>query len=405
MNQGKTLLMLGGLRYLKPAIAAAQRLGIRVVTLDNVPSNPAHRWSDVSVDASVTDASAIFDAAVRHDIDGITSFAVNPGVITASVVAHLLNLPFPCQPRSACAMQDKGLFRSLLDFSGFHTPRHLSFGDDDDILGILSSEMPLGWPVIVKPIDSAGSKGVSLVDNIESLSEALLKAFPESPTGRVIVEEYIHADGYPSDSEAFFVNGRLLFCSFSDQYFDSDAENTFVPSGFLWPSSMPENRQLELMAELQRLADILQIDTGLFNVETRFSSDGRPYIMELSPRGGGNRLAEMLDMVCGSSLIENSVRASVGMPLLPMEMPVYDGALAEVIIHSCSGGRFHSLEIAPHMRPLIVETDLWVKPGSHVRAFNGANNAIGTLVLRSHDREILKNAMENPGEWLKIIVD
>lgn len=405
MNEGKTLMMLGGLRYLKPAINAAHRLGIRVVTVDNCPSNPAHRWSDTSVEASVDDASAVFGAAVDHDVNGITSFAVNPGVIIASVVSHLLGLPFPCQPRSACAMQDKGLFRSLLDFAGFHAPRHLSFGDDDDILGKLSDGIPFGWPVIVKPIDSAGSKGVSLVDNMASLSEALLKAFPCSPTGRVIIEEYIPSDGHPSDSEAFFVNGRLQFCSFSDQYFDGDAENAFVPSGYLWPSSMPENRQLELMAELQRLADILQIGTGLFNVETRFSAEGHPYIMELSPRAGGNRLAEMLDMLCGSSLIENSVRASVGMPLLPMEMPVYDGALAEIIIHAGSDGIFRSLEIAPHMKPLVAETDLWVRPGSHVSAFNGANNAIGTLVLRSDNREILKNAMENQGEWLKVIVN
>jgi hypothetical protein len=166
---------------------------------------------------------------------------------------------------------------------------------------------------------------------------------------------------------------------------------------------MPQEIQAELKSELQRLMTLLGITTGVFNIETRQGTDGRAYIMECTPRGGGNRLSEVLEMATGTKLVQNAVRAAVGLPVDDMSDPVYEGHWAEIILHSDREGDFEELRIDPAARPFVAEEQLWVKPGEHVERFSGANKAIGTLVLNFPDRETLDQYMSDDS-WYQVIV-
>ena len=87
MQKQKKLMLLGGLRYLIPVIEAAHKLGIYVITCDYLPDNIAHKYSDEYCNISILDKDAVLNAARRFQIDGIMSFAVDPGVVTAAYVA------------------------------------------------------------------------------------------------------------------------------------------------------------------------------------------------------------------------------------------------------------------------------------------------------------------------------
>ena len=167
---------------------------------------------------------------------------------------------------------------------------------------------------------------------------------------------------------------------------------------------MPLSAQAKLSDELQRLIWLLNLGTSIYNIETRFCTDGKPYIMELSPRGGGNRLAEVLKRATGQDMIKNSVRAALGIPCIPMSEPVYDGHFAEVIVHSNKCGSFDALEIADEVAPFVVERDMWLEKGDEVKGFTGANQAIGTLVLRFSSKEQMLNAVSNIDQWLEVKV-
>ena len=149
---------------------------------------------------------------------------------------------------------------------------------------------------------------------------------------------------------------------------------------------------------------LLDMKTGIYNIETRLCNNGKPYIMEVSPRGGGNRLAEMLQYASRTPLIANAVKAAVGMSVDKLVMPIYDGHLAEIILHADTDGIFDGIEISEDKKDLVLETDLWVKTGDNVKGFSGANNAIGTLVLRFPSKESLETAMGNIPSWFKVIV-
>lgn len=397
----KKLMLLGGLHYLIPVIDAAHKEGYHVITCDYLPGNIAHRYSDEYCNVSVIDKDAVLEKAQALEIDGIMSFAVDPGVVTAAYVAEKMGLPFAGSHEAVKILQSKDLFRKFLAENGFNVPFSRGYSD------YASSSEDIGkfrYPVIVKPVDSAGSKGVTKVDAPAGLKDAFARALDNSISGRVIIEEFIETKGCASDSDCFSVDGELRVVTFSAQRFDSEAANPYAPSAFSWPSTFTVEQRQYLADELQRLIRLLDLKTSIYNVETRIGTDGTPYIMEFAPRGGGNRLAEMIRFGTGTDLIRAAVRGAVGDPLEPLPPAIFNGHWAEIILHSDRDGMFDRLQISPEFSGKIVEIDIWVKPGDEVRRFNGANDAIGTLVMKFDDSRSLDKAMATISDWCKIKV-
>lgn len=400
-KQQKKLLLLGGLRYLLPVIESAHRLGYYVITCDYIPDNIAHKYSDEYHNVSIIDKEAVLALARELQIDGIMSFAVDPGVVTAAYVQEQMGLPGnPYE--SVCILQNKDRFRNFLTQHGFTVPKAKGFSSVEEAL---AERYWYSWPVIVKPTDAAGSKGVTRVDRPEDLGPALESAFEHSISKRVIVEEFIEKSGCSSDTDSFSVDGELKFVSFSAQRFDEGAANPYTPSAYSWPSTMTKGQEAELASEIQRLLSLLGMRTSIYNIETRIGRDGRAYIMEVSPRGGGNRLAEMLRFATGVDLITNAVRAAVGDEVRGVEQKPYNGYWAEVILHADREGHFTRLDIDEEFSiSHVVQTDLWVKEGDKVSSFKGANDAIGTLVLRFDSEKELIAGMKNLDALITVVV-
>lgn len=379
----KRLLLLGGSRYLIPVIRAAHALGHEAITCDYLPDNPAHSYSDAYYDVSILDREGVVRVAQEVRADGIMSFATDPGVVTAAYACERLGLP-TCPLASVEVLQDKDRFRRFLQENGFAAPRSAGCGSVEEAV---RKSGGLRWPLIVKPVDSAGSKGVARVDEPAQLAGAVQNALRYSHCGRLILEEFIEKLGDSSDSDCFSVDGRLAFVSFSDQRFDPAAQNPYTPAAYTWPSRMPACHQQTLTEELQRLLTLLGMGTSLYNVETRVGIDGTPYIMEVAPRGGGNRLAEIVSAATGVDLIQAAVKAAVGDPLPDVRQRPFQDYWGEYVLHAQTPGRFRALRIAPELEPFVHEVDLWVREGDPVRAFTGANESVGTLVFRFDTRQ------------------
>lgn len=397
----KKLMLLGGIRYLLPVIKAAHEQGYFVITADYLPDNIAHKFSDKYVNVSIIDKEAVLKAAQEEQIDGIMSFGVDPGVVSASYVQNKMGLPSFGPFESIEILQNKDKFRNFLTLNGFNVPRAKGFATIEDAM---KEAYWFPWPCIVKPTDSAGSKGVSRVDKIEDLRPALEYAFDHSISGHVIVEEFLDKKGCSSDTDSYAQDGILKFVSFSAQRFDANATNPYTPAAYSWPSTFSKEEEEYLTSEIQRLITLLHLKTAVFNIEVRVCSNGKPYIMELTPRGGGNRLSEMLRYATGVDIITAITRAVVGDEPGPIEQKAYNGHWAEIILHAEKDGVFNGLEIDKSLPAEVVEKDLWVKQGDSVRGFEGANDAIGTLVLRFSSAEDLEKAITNQSQWLKVMV-
>lgn len=399
----KKLMLLGGLSYLLPIIREARKLGLYIITADYLPNNIAHRYSDEYCNVSIIDKEAVLQAAQQLQIDGILSHAVDPGVVSAAYVAEKMGLPFQCSYKAATILQDKALFREFLLLNGFNSPHARGYNCVDDALNDIDY---FTWPVIVKPVDSAGSKGVMRVDNKDDLKQAISFALSESHSGRFIIEDFLEKEGYSFGSESFVVDGKLLYNAFYDQYFDVNAINPYTPSAEVWPSSVDIRYQKEIRLELQRLFSLLGVTTGLFNVECRVCKDGKVYLMEVSPRGGGNRLAEMLNYAADVNILEAETRKAVGLPIAGIHEPNYRGHFAILVLHADQQGVFKKLWIDECVcREHVLEKEVRLAEGDKVQAFAGANTALGTLFLKFDTREELEDALKKPETWMKIYIE
>lgn len=399
----KKLMLLGGIKYLLPAIEVAHRHGCYVITVDYLPDNIAHKYSDEYHNVSILDKEAVLVLAKKLQIDGILSYAVDPGVVTAAYVAEMMGLPFSCCYETACILQDKIRFRQFLAENDFNVPNAKGYNNVEEAIKDINF---FNWPVIVKPTDSAGSKGVMKVVDPRELPKAISHALEESHSGYFIIEDYLEKIGLSSGTESFFVDGALKFNAFYDQYYDIEAPNPFTPSAECWPTNQPNHIQQNVKEQLQRLGNLLQFRTGLFNVEWRVCQDGKVYLMEVSPRAGGNRLAEILNYATDVNIIDAEISKAIGEQVPIINEPQYKGVYAVYVLHSTNSGMFEGVEIDENFcRHYVIEEEIRIEPGHYVDAFTGANTAIGTLFLKFDSRECLQHALDNSNEWLKIIIN
>ena len=397
----KKLMLLGGMRYLVPVIEAAHKLGVYVITCDYLPNNIAHKYSDEYCNVSILEKDKVLEKAKELKIDGILSFACDPGVVTAAYVAEKMGLPSSGPYESVEILQNKGKFRKFLTENNFTVPVAKQYTDIETALNDI--EM-FNWPVIVKPTDSAGSKGVTKVIEKNKLEDAINYALKFSHSNEFIIEDFLEKVGDSSDCDSFSIDGKLKFVSFSAQKFDENCENPYTPAAYAWPTSISKKHQKELTNEIQRLLTLLNMKSSIYNIETRECTNGKAYIMECSPRGGGNRLAEMVRYMTGVDMITNTVKVALGMEPDNIKQQEIRDNWAEIILHSEKEGTFEKLWISEEITSNIVENDLWIEEGTKVGGFSGANEAIGTMVLKFDSQKQMDEVLNNQEKYIKVIL-
>lgn len=400
MTKQKKLMLLGGAAHIVPVIEAAHKHGIYVITVDYLPDNTAHKYSDEYVNVSIIDKEAVLKAAQEREIDGIVSFGIDPGVESAAYVQEKMHLPALGPYHSAHILQNKDLFRAFMTKHGFNVPKSKGFASKEEALSDMSW---YEYPMIVKPADGSGSKGVTRVDNEAELVKALDVAFGRSRCGNVIVEAFIEKDGCSSDCDGFSVDGELKAIYYSSQYFDEKAYNPYTPAAYCWPSTFTEEQAIYLTSEIQRMLRLLNMGTTVYNIEARIGKDGKPYIMEVTPRGGGNRLSEMVRFMTGVDFIEANVLGAIGIKPEVEQKPI-EGYWAEVILHADRAGIFDGITVTENMQSHIVELAPTIEIGHPVEPFSCASDAIGSVVLRFDKKEEMEYAIAHQSEWLKVNV-
>lgn len=396
-----TLMILGGTRYAFPVIEAARALGCRVVTCDYLPGNPAHKLADEYRNVSITDREAVAEVAQDVGASGIVSFAADPGVIAASFVAEKMGLPFQGSYETTRILQTKSLFRAFLRDNGFNCPWFVHVDSHSEAAALAGD---LVYPAIVKPVDSTGSKGVSRVDQAADLAGAVTHALRFSPSGGCIIEEFLEKK-WLAGGEAFTVNGTFSCVSFCSQMFHEEADNPYVPAAYILPGDFPADAQQYLIGELQRLADLLELRSGPYSIDVRVAPDGTPYIMELAPRGSGNRLGEFLRKASGVDLIRATVEAALGLPVVDVHQPEYNEVWFQQLLTSDAAGRYEGLWFDPAFKQQHVrDVSPWIEAGTQVGAFTGANFAFGSVFMRFDNDAQLQDYLANSDRLMRVLV-
>jgi len=399
MDKQKRVLLLGGARQQIPSILKAKEMGCYTITCDYMPENPGHCLADEYHNESTTDKEAILKLAQKLNIDGIVCYASDPAAVTAAYVASKLGLP--TNPYEAVEiLTNKDLFRAFLAEHGFHTPFAKGYMLAADFL----KETGLfHFPVMVKPVDSSGSKGISLITKPEEIEDKVRYALEFSRNKRFVIEEYVEKYGYQIAGDGFSVDGRLVFRCFGNDHFDKNAINPYVPMAASFPYVMPKRVHDKIHAEIQRLFDLLHMNSGAYNFDIRIDENENVYLMEVGPRNGGNYIPQVTKYITGVDMVEYTIKAALGEDLGMLSMADTVGYWSYFAVYSHHGGILRAIEIKDEVRKNnIKESFMNYEPGEQVPAYTGSNGTIGILIMHFDSQEEMLNRMDHPEEWIKV---
>ncbi len=375
-----------------------------MVTCDYSPDNPGHKYAHEYHNVSTTDRDGVLALARDLHADGILAYASDPAASTAAYVGQQLGLP--SNPyESVQLLTNKDLYRDFLRKHNFTAPRAGTITPQNG--GV--QEIPEGtFPVMVKPVDSSGSKGVSRITSREGLADAIAHAAKFSRAGRVIIEEYVVREGPQIGGEAFVLNGKLVFMCLGDQLVDVKC-NPFVPAGMLFPSRITTDLYARIASDLQRLLDLLGFSFGGLNLEIMVDKERRLYLMEVGPRTGGNFLPELMHYCAGADIARYSVESALGheIPeLLGMCVSSRcDGFFAYSTIHSRTAGILRSVRLSTEVQPHVLEMHLFKRPGDKIEAYNGSHCTVGILLLGFDAREQMEEMISRMSSHIAVDLD
>lgn len=398
----KKVLMLGGSLYQVYAIKEAVRLGYYVISCDYLPNNPGHKYAHEYYNVSTTDKEAVLDLAKKLQVDGVVAYASDPAAPTAAYVCEKLALP--TSPfESVEILSKKDLFRSFLEKNGFNVPKSMGFHTYEEALAAIDS---FQLPVMVKPVDSSGSKGINKLTDKSQLEAFVEDALSYSRDKRFIIEEFIVKKGYQISGDAFSVDGKLVFHCFGNEYYSDKVSKDFAPLGECWPFMMEESIVTELHSELQRLITLLGMKSTAYNVEAIVDQNDKLYILELGARSGGSLIPQITEHATGVNMVTYVIKAAMGEDCSDLEMKPSKGCWSNFMVHADETGRYMGIEFEDSFKHNnLVEYVTDIKVGDPVHKFRDAQDALGTLIIKYDNPTQMFDMIQNMDKYVRVKVE
>ena len=316
----KTLLIVSGGIEAADAAKRAKELGLYVVVSDRDVEAPGFAYSDSCLIADVYSPDETAAAAERFSrkirkIDGVICVAADAPV-TVAAVAERLRLPGISREVARVAT-DKLAMKERFLAAGVPIPW---FSPVATVQALQRFAIERGPNLVIKPVDSRGSRGVQRIAQVSDLDRAFKLARQHSPTQRVMVEEYL--DGPQVSTESVVVGGRCFTPGFSDrnyEYLDRYAP-FFIENGGDLPSHLPSDIQAKVKDVVAQAAAALGVTDGTVKGDIVVHND-EPYVIELAARlSGGFFCTREIPLNTGVDFIGAAIKVALGESVSPQEL-------------------------------------------------------------------------------------
>lgn len=397
----KKILLLGGSAQQVIAIETAKKLGYYTVLCDYLSDNPGQYVADKFYLVSTTDKDYVLEVAKKENIDGVIAYASDPAAPTAAYVAEKLGLPGnPYESVEILCNKDR--FREFLFKNGFNTPVAKGYSNIKEAKNDVQNGI-FKLPVIVKPVDSSGSKGVTVLHSWNQLDEAFSFAFSYSRSDSVIVEEFIEKKHqYLIGGDIFVIDGKIVLWGLLNCHRDEKV-NSLVPVGKSYPLDLPDIDINNVKNCLSDIVTKLGIKNGSMNVELIVDKNNNVYPIDVGPRSGGNMIPDLLEYIFNVDVIQMSVNSVIGR--------VEDINISEPIcyyathnIHSDKDGIFEGIEFSPEIEPFVIKKCIYKKNGDIIEYFDNASKVIGILFFKFDSEDLMKAKLKSINNYIKLIV-
>ena len=403
----KILILGGGFQQL-PAIRKAHELGLTVLLVDYLPNAPGRREADQSFLVRTRDRDKILELARKENVDGILAFASDPAEETAAYVAEKIGLPGGMYA-AAGILGNKRKFREFLAMHRIPAPRHFPMD---------YPEGDLPYPVIVKPLDSSGSKGVTILRSYDAgrLLRAYQTAVSCSLSCQAMAEEYI-SYGYRHliGGDVIVRGGNVVLYGLMDCI--REERKKLVPCGKIYPCGAGDEVKVRIARIMQTVIHGLSITDAAMNVEFIAGKDGEVYPIEIALRCGGNGIPQLLSDATGidwireevqrtlrraNSLNANSLKASkLAENLVSADQ---HGIYATYNLHANQPGMYAGYELHPELSGHLYREEIFRRKGESVGTYENSSGIIGILYFYFASRAEAETYLYDMSWYLQVRV-
>jgi len=383
------LLILGATVNQLPFVGIAKKRGYYTITLDNVPENVCHKFSDKSVNISTVDKDLVLNFAKREKVNGIVTCASDLALPTVAYVCNNLNLP-SVSNESVSTTINKNLFRNFLVKNKLMTPKHFVFSNNKEAFETLKN-LKGRW--IIKPVDNSGSKGLYMInsgntkDNLKEITE---NAFNFSRSKKVILEEYIVGNNCSVDG--FINNGRMDICCITNKSLTPLPHLT--PISHTLPSRLPTEIQNRIKNIIIKILKILEVKTSPFDFDIVVAKNGDVYPIEMSLRIGGNGIPRLIMFYNGQDIYDSVISYALNKEVSLKEENKRKLPTGVFLMRSSQTGRLLSIvskellmnKYKENLKELVYDLAI----GDKVEKFTQGNHRMGHYILQAETEGLLK---------------
>lgn len=372
----KRMLLAGGSHADIPMVRAAKALGYHVITSGNRPQDLGHAHADKTCLADFSDREAIRSLAEGLRVDAILSSCNDFSALSCAWAAEQLGLPGHDPYEVALTLHHKDRYREFALANGVATPGAVGCSSATEARAAAAD---LTFPLIVKPVDLTGGKGISVVRDRTELDAALEKAFAISRAGRVVVEEFL--EGSRHGFTCMIRGGRVVFHFQDNEHYFL---NPYMVSAASTPAEVPPDTGRKLSETTERIARLLGLVDGLVHIQYILTR-GQPVIIEICRRPPGDLYVDLVRHATGVDYPALIVRAACGLSLDDVSQVEPTGHFIRHCIMSREAGRVAGLDIDPAAEGKIIDQMLWWKPGDVID--DVLTQKLGILFLRFDGRD------------------
>ena len=309
MSAAECIVVVGGGILTVPLIERAAALGLETAVLDGDAQAPGMRLADHPLAVSTRDASAAARAAVELARTRRVTGVVTAGAdveCTVAAIAEALGLP-GVSPESAHLCNHKAAMRRVLAEAGLPGPRFAEVGSGEEARARADD---VGFPMMVKPMDNCGSRGVVRVDAAGELVPAVDDALALSRSGSALLEEFV--EGTTHTVEMLAYEGEYALCSVIDTHHGYPP--WAVELDHVNPSRRSEEEQQRMLAVARHAAAAVGIRHGPAKVDFLFAKAG-PVVMEMTARlSGGFHCQLTTPLALGTDNLRAAIDLCRGVP-------------------------------------------------------------------------------------------
>lgn len=356
----KKLLLLGGGHAEIPLIQAAQNLGYFVITTGNAREGLGHAYADKNVFEDFSDHEKMLSLAKAEGVDRVCSGCNDFALLSTAYVCEKLGLPGHDSYETSLQLHHKDKYRALATRLNIPTPKAITVRNTEEFETALKT---LSFPIIVKPVDLTGGKGIHRAASAEEARAAYADALSRTREDHVVVEEFVVGTNH--GFSAYLQNQKVVFYfADNEQYF----LNKYMVSGANTPTTTSLRGQRLLCEYSERIAKELKLVDGILHIQYIEKSDGTPVIIEICRRPPGDLYIKFVQYATGVDYPKMLIQAETGEACTEILPPL--GTLPKPFLRHCimaeKKGFAQSVYFAPEIEKNIVEKFLWYKKGEPI---------------------------------------